>query len=541
MRQQLLLFIILLVLFLPGLGRKDFYSRGEPREALVAQSMLRSGNFVLGTGYSETIPSKPPLLHWIISTFSWPLGRVTEFSARLPSALASIILVFIFYRFLLSRVDASHAFTAAIVLATSAEWFRSSGTARVDLLLSALLAGALLTFFAWVEKPSSKQLILLTGLLALATLTKGPVALILPGASMFMFLVLSKVRWFRAIRVPLAVCLVALLVSAIWYLAAYLLQGEVFWNKFYYENIARFTSSMHDEPHNHSIPYLFGTLVVGFMPWSLFIIFGLLNKSRWKIGACIKDIPTSLWRYSLIIIVSFLLFYSIPASKRSVYLLPIYPFISIYFSAYLHRLFQSRYYVIGVRFFALFLAVLFGIFSIALISQVEISDYYWKLPQILPRRIELLIASVTIFGAAAFCLFRFSNRASLVMLVLLLTLLNSTFLPIFANQRSAKNFSESAARLIEPNSVIYSYGNEFYAVSFYLNRQIYSAQLSTNLAASNFLLVYEDKLDEICQAAGSKNLQCEVLLTSDNWVEKPGQTLVLARLGEFDSKQQVAT
>jgi 4-amino-4-deoxy-L-arabinose transferase-like glycosyltransferase len=52
--------------------------------------MLESKNFILPRLNGEIYPDKPPLLFWLIDLFSMPFNKVTEFSARLPSALAGI-------------------------------------------------------------------------------------------------------------------------------------------------------------------------------------------------------------------------------------------------------------------------------------------------------------------------------------------------------------------------------------------------------------------------------------------------------------------
>lgn len=83
-------FIALLsvLVLVPFLGETIFYSKGEPREAIVAYTMLESGNWILPTNYGVEIAYKPPFLYWTIAVISSVLGGVTEFSARMPSALA---------------------------------------------------------------------------------------------------------------------------------------------------------------------------------------------------------------------------------------------------------------------------------------------------------------------------------------------------------------------------------------------------------------------------------------------------------------------
>lgn len=88
-RVKLLIFILILLTFLPWLGLSPFNTKGEPREAIVAVSMLQSGNWVLPVSFGAEIPYKPPFLAWCIALFSLPTGEVSEFTSRLPSALAA--------------------------------------------------------------------------------------------------------------------------------------------------------------------------------------------------------------------------------------------------------------------------------------------------------------------------------------------------------------------------------------------------------------------------------------------------------------------
>ena len=65
-------FIALLstLVIIPFLGETIFYSKGEPREAIVAYSMLESGNWILPLNYGTDIAYKPPFLYWSIAAIS---------------------------------------------------------------------------------------------------------------------------------------------------------------------------------------------------------------------------------------------------------------------------------------------------------------------------------------------------------------------------------------------------------------------------------------------------------------------------------------
>lgn len=71
-RKKAFWFIALLsmLVILPFLGETIFYSKGEPREAIVAFSMLESGNWILPVNYGTDIAYKPPFLYWAIAAIS---------------------------------------------------------------------------------------------------------------------------------------------------------------------------------------------------------------------------------------------------------------------------------------------------------------------------------------------------------------------------------------------------------------------------------------------------------------------------------------
>ena len=78
--------VISCVMLLPFLGLTDFNTKGEPREAVVALSMLKSGDWILPVNNGMDIPYKPPFFHYCIALVSLLTGSVDEYTSRLPSA-----------------------------------------------------------------------------------------------------------------------------------------------------------------------------------------------------------------------------------------------------------------------------------------------------------------------------------------------------------------------------------------------------------------------------------------------------------------------
>src|SRR3989338_10925555 len=86
---KLALVVICLTLYLPHLGGRDLWAGRETLYAQVARETLQ-GDWIVPHFNGEIYFNKPPLYFWGIALLSKPWGDVTEFTLRLPSALAAI-------------------------------------------------------------------------------------------------------------------------------------------------------------------------------------------------------------------------------------------------------------------------------------------------------------------------------------------------------------------------------------------------------------------------------------------------------------------
>ena len=74
-------------LYLPGLGGPELKGE-EGRRVLPAIEMLKSGEWILPEMEGQPYVRKPPLINWAVAASISAMGRVSEFSVRLPSALS---------------------------------------------------------------------------------------------------------------------------------------------------------------------------------------------------------------------------------------------------------------------------------------------------------------------------------------------------------------------------------------------------------------------------------------------------------------------
>lgn len=362
--------IICIISVLPWIGLGDFSTKGEPREAAVAISMLETGNWILPQVYANEFAFKPPMAHWLMAIFSYPQGYVSEFTSRLPSALAFTILIGCVLVFFGKRIKFQQAFIATLLLITCIEIHRAAMTTRVDMLLTTFMVLGLFQLFRWEDKLELKGVpIIIPALLGCAVLTKGPVGIILP---LFVFgvylLMLRKYSLLIIFKALLYAGISSLFLPLLWYVAAWKQGGDQFLNLVIAENFGRFfhlnTPDIHYElGHENGIWYNFATLAAGFIPWTIFFFFSLFGLKFHKPAKSYKEILIETWEhiramekeklFSLVALVCIIFFYSIPSSKRSVYLMPAYPFIAIFLAQY--AIYITEYRTKVTRVFAAFL------------------------------------------------------------------------------------------------------------------------------------------------------------------------------------------
>ena len=124
---------ICILVLLPFLGMTFFHTKGEPREAVVALSMIQYDNWILPINNGVDIPYKPPFFHWCIAVFSTLTGHVSEYTSRLPSAIALIAMILTCYRFYAPRSGKEIAFLTGLITLTNFEIHRAGINCRVDM------------------------------------------------------------------------------------------------------------------------------------------------------------------------------------------------------------------------------------------------------------------------------------------------------------------------------------------------------------------------------------------------------------------------
>jgi 4-amino-4-deoxy-L-arabinose transferase-like glycosyltransferase len=322
-REAALLLVTCAVLYLTGAGAVPFYTRGEPREGLVVREMVRTGSWLVPVRPDGEPTRKPPLYYWAAAPFLRALPGRPELALRLPSAILATAAVLGTWATARGLWGAAAGLPAGVVLATSFEWTRAATSARIDMTLAAALTAVVAGWSLALGGRRRTGVALATAGATLGTLAKGPVALVLPALAAGGLLVARRsIRPLRAI----AVLGGAAALAGLWYAAAFRREGAGFLGVVVRENVLRFVDSAEaGTGHAHGFAYLVPLALVGFLPWTP--IFGLALIPFRERPRATPTLFAASW------IVTGVVFFSLAAGKRSVYLLPLYPALALLVAA----------------------------------------------------------------------------------------------------------------------------------------------------------------------------------------------------------------
>lgn len=504
-KQFIFLAIICVVTLLPFLGLTDFHTKGEPREAIVSYSMIETGNWILPINNGGDIAYKPPFFHWCIAAISAIAGEVTEYTSRMPSALALIAMVLGGFMFYAKRRGTALALLMGLITLSNFEVHRAGMNCRVDMVLTAFIVLALYQLYRWCEKDRSGFPWLATLFMGCATLTKGPVGIILPCLVTGVYLLLRGTKFHKAFFSMTLVAIASCILPALWYMAAYQLGGDNFIDLVMEENFGRFMGKMSYESHENPAYYNIITVVAGYAPYTLLVLLSLFTLTYHKISGK----PHELWQrfttyiremdnvrlFSLLSIVLIFVFYCIPKSKRSVYLLPIYPFIAYFLAEYIMylakkkpkaiKIYGSFLSVVSIILLATFIAVKLGLVPETIFHGRHAAENIMFLNGIADIPLNFInIILIILPLLAAIYFFRTIRKkatgltsafAAIIVTFCIYISLDGVYQPTVLNIKSGKGMAKEIRDIVKEDNV-YSYISigmmRFYVINFYNNDRI---------------------------------------------------------------------
>jgi len=476
-----LLLAICLALYFVNLGQWDLWNPDEPRYAQVAREMVERGDWILMHFNGKTYADKPPLFFWLIAFSSFLWQGFTSFSVRFPSAFFGTLTIL--FTFLIGKnlYSSRTGFISGLVLATSAEFAYLSTRANIDTTLTFFTTTSFFCFIKWYRyntphprllplaefggqayplpqgEREDKRSFIIYGFyigMALATLAKGPVGFILPLLVSLAYLIIQK-DWNGIKRMKLIQGMILFIIIVLaWYLPALLKGGKEYFN----ETIMLHTVDRFAKGSSHIRPfyYYLYNFPADFLPWIFFLPAAVAyGFSGGKAGVKKEFLFLFVW-FAVIFI-----FFSFSKGKRGLYLLPLFPAVSLIVGKWWDEFlstsmenFHHRWFSIPLRIFSGLLLSL-GV-GIPWVVSTRFPSY---LPYSLPITFLFVGGSIVLF-----ILQRLRYRAAVFFLIVgimaggFFYTLRVVF-PLINPYKSARFISQEITSRVQPGEKLAIYGD----------------------------------------------------------------------------------
>ena len=316
-------------------------------QAQIARNMLVSGDWVTarldGVAYLE----KAPLAYWMMAA-SYKIFGVHDWAARLPLALAVVLLCFVTYRFGRWAFGEQAGMFAGVILATSVGLFLFTRILIPDAMLTLTITGAI---WAWLrllepdEERAQHWAVVMGVCLGAGLLLKGLIAMVFPMLAGLVFMAVTRQLFSRAAWKKLDLWLVvaiAVLIAAPWHMLAAVKNpptfafslhsgpGEYrgfFWFYFFNEHLLRFLNMRYPRDYN-TVPRLWFWLLnlVWLFPWSAYLPAAVKESYRETSRASRARLMAVCWIGVVMVFFTF-------STTQEYYSMPIYPALALLLGA----------------------------------------------------------------------------------------------------------------------------------------------------------------------------------------------------------------
>lgn len=326
MQNRWILFALIFLSFYATLGYYPLFNLDEGAFSEATREMLENHNFITTYLNGSLRFDKPILIYWL-QAFSASLFGLNEFAMRLPSAVAASIWALLIYKFARRIFDEHIAFFSTLFMVGSIQISIIAKAAIADALLNMFIAASMFSFYIYYQTRKKKYLYATFAAIAFGVLTKGPVAILIPLAVSFLFLLKDLKFWLQSIFNPIGIALF-LAIAAPWYIAEYLDQGEKFIQGFLFKhNLSRFADHAM-EGHKGSIFYYIPVLLIGLVPFTSVFLKAILYIKEWFKSE--KTTYLTLWFLFVFI------FFSLSHTKLPHYIIygytPLFILMALYFN-----------------------------------------------------------------------------------------------------------------------------------------------------------------------------------------------------------------
>jgi 4-amino-4-deoxy-L-arabinose transferase-like glycosyltransferase len=322
-------------LFFFGLAYFGLLGADEPRYAQVAREMLARHDWITPTLGGRPWLEKPPLYYWQ-AMLAYSVFGVSDWAARIPSAVDATLMVVAVY-FFLWRFRPGVQLDGALIAASASGVIGFARAASMDMPLAAAFSIAMLGWYAWYESASKRYLAISCIFLGLAMLAKGPVAPLFAAAVILIFAaakgdyrLVGRTCWIPGIGL-------FLLTALPWYVAVQLRNPDFFRVFIVEHNLERFGKDLYH--HTQPFWYYLPVILLSLVPWTMFVSVAVAETVRawWAEKRELYRADDAFPAFLVIWLIVPLVFFSFSASKLPGYILPALPAGTLLLAEYVRR------------------------------------------------------------------------------------------------------------------------------------------------------------------------------------------------------------
>lgn len=522
----IILILLSLFLFTYKLGTYSLWDNDEPLYSQIAREFNHNGDILTTYWNGEPWFCHPPLSMWL-TLISGNLLGWNEFSVRLPSAVCAVLIVLMTYYIGRRLYDENTGFIAGLILATSLQFFVQAKLANLDMLFTLFLIASTYVLYRFFQNNSRMYLFLFWVLCGFGTLAKGPFAVCLPPAVIFLYLFFSisneneclgdfwgktwtrlcdAVKKFIKIFTPEGV-IAYLILGGFWYAAGLLKYKTEFYNLvFKYFILDRVITPVMNQ--SGPIYYYLIIFAVGFFPWVAFFLPSIIDY--------IKTRKQNESVFLLVWLIFTFVFFSLVQTKLPNYILFIYPACAIMLARYFNKTAEDKnkgglFWPLAVT--SLFYAVIIGAFVV--MSTGKYPQEYAGLKNLLLPLLYIIIATLVLSwtmlarGRRRYLIFSFIGGTFLLYVFMM------QLMPAVDYYKPIKPLALQLKSVMKPRekvAVFIEHFNNSYSFVFYLNEKVALVETGKdlNLFLKNnknaYLLVRADEYEKIKKIIGSQEL-----------------------------------
>ncbi|MDX1959645.1 MAG: glycosyltransferase family 39 protein [Leptospiraceae bacterium] len=361
-----IIFVFYCLFLFIGLDSFPLIDWDENIYGIVSKNMFLNKEFFRLTINEQLYTEKPPFIFWITS-LSYYLFGIHEFSTRLQAILSGLVCFYSIYRFGKKYFSEKVATYWCLLYSSSLIPLFLSRTAYIDHWFNTFLFLSFCSLYEYhLKKEESFSIrfpwILCSSLfIGLAVLTKGPLGLFFPIASYLFMLIMIKRIQIRWLDVLLGF-FIFLLTTSLYYIPNLYLYGSETLKGFYQFQGKLLSKSL----EGHTGPWFYHFLIcfIGFFPWTALLIL-MIKKSNLVLLFRDSNSHKGISYYFGFWMLSLLLIFSLVQTKLPHYSSSIYLGLS-FFGARLLSLkeesndpSQRKQFYLGTIFVGILISVLF--------------------------------------------------------------------------------------------------------------------------------------------------------------------------------------